>query len=86
MSLHVPELKGILTSLLAELGLAESATTGASGEALPALSPEQQLLVDCYRSGQIEPWAWRQHLNEDPTLAAHFRPAIAIKRFHSSGR
>lgn len=72
MSLHIPKIDGIVTSLLTEVGLLNAATD-APNQTLPPLSPEQQALVDCYRSGQIEPWAWRQHLDEDPVLAAHFR-------------
>lgn len=35
------------------------------------LTSAQRLLLDCYRSGQIEPWAWKQHLNEDRMLPVH---------------
>jgi hypothetical protein len=29
---------------------------------------EQELLVDCHRSGQISEWQWQEHLKEDPKL------------------
>ncbi len=29
---------------------------------------EQELLVDCYRSGQISERQWQEHLKEDPKL------------------
>ena len=72
MSLHLSDLKGTVASFLTEVGLIEPPTATALQGALPPLSPEQQLLVDCYRSGQIEAWAWQQHLDEDPVLASHF--------------
>ncbi|WP_081161403.1 hypothetical protein [Ensifer aridi] len=78
MALHISELKGTVTSLLAEIGLIEPVRTNASAQPVPPLSPEQQLLVECYRSGQIEHWAWQQHLDEDPVLAAHFRRGSAL--------
>jgi hypothetical protein len=33
------------------------------------LTEEQKLLIECYRSGQIEEWAWAEHLAEHPNLA-----------------
>ncbi|MDH6268683.1 hypothetical protein M2360_004090 [Rhizobium sp. SG_E_25_P2] len=35
------------------------------------LNGEENLLLMCYRSGQIEEWAWEQHRSEHPRLAAH---------------
>jgi hypothetical protein len=29
---------------------------------------EQELLIACYRSGQINERQWQQHIAEDPTL------------------
>lgn len=37
----------------------------------PELTEEEDMLLSCYRSGQIEEWAWTQHLAEHPALAAY---------------
>lgn len=37
------------------------------------LTEEEQLLLDCYRSGQIEEWAWTEHLAEHPGLSAYLQ-------------
>lgn len=37
----------------------------------PKLTEEEDMLLSCYRSGQIEEWAWTQHLAEHPALAAY---------------
>jgi hypothetical protein len=77
MSIHYADVKGGLVSLLAEIGLVEPNVEATAVEPLPPLSAEQELLVACWRSGQIEPSVWLGHLNEDPVLAAHFRrPAV----------
>jgi hypothetical protein len=34
------------------------------------LTEEERILLDCYRSGQIEEWAWTEHLAEHPGLSA----------------
>ncbi|OAP46494.1 hypothetical protein [Sinorhizobium americanum] len=72
MSLHVSGIKGTVASFLAELGIIEP-VADVSTPSLQSLSPERQLLADCYASGQIEEWAWQRHLDEDPVLAAQFR-------------
>jgi hypothetical protein len=43
---------------------------------LPPLSTAQLLLIECYRSGQIEESAWQEHLDEDSDLAAYFREPV----------
>lgn len=49
---------------------------------LPPLSDEQLLLIECYRSGQIEESAWQEHLDEDSDLAAHFRRPVRRQSLH----
>jgi hypothetical protein len=49
---------------------------------LPQLSEQQLLLIDCYRSGQIEESAWQEHLDEDSDLAAYFREPVAKASVH----
>lgn len=44
---------------------------------LPPPNMQQWLLIDCYRSGQIEQSAWQGHLDEDSDLAAYFRRPAA---------
>lgn len=73
MSLHISELKGSLYSFFAELGLVETEARHDERSDLPQLTLEQELLIQCYQSGQIEHWAWEQHLDHDRVLAAHFR-------------
>ncbi|MBB1247817.1 hypothetical protein [Rhizobium sp. G21] len=36
----------------------------------PQLNDEEELLLACYRSGQIGEWAWSQHVAEHPALAS----------------
>ncbi len=49
---------------------------------LPPLNKQQLLLVDCYRSGQIDESAWQEHLDEDSDLAAYFREPVAKASVH----
>lgn len=74
MSLHVADIKGTITSFLAEIGLADPEKIEAMDD-LPEINTQQQLLLACYRSGQIEPGAWQAHLDRDPVRAAHFGAA-----------
>lgn len=55
-----------------------------SGEqpGLPVLNEQQLLLIDCYRSGQIEESAWQEHLDADRDLAAHFHEQAAKAAIH----
>lgn len=76
MALHYTDVRGTLVSFLAEVGLIEPSVEATAVDPAPPLSPEQQLLVECWQSGQIEPGAWQRHLDEDPVLAAHFQKPI----------
>ena len=49
---------------------------------LPPLNEEQLLLIECYRTGQIEESAWQEHLDEDSDLAAYFRTSGAKASMH----
>ncbi|MDQ0455028.1 hypothetical protein [Rhizobium paknamense] len=79
MSLHVSDLRGSLVSLLTEMGLMEPETARTEAHELPPLSSEQELLLACYRSGQMEEWAWQAHLDHDAVLADYWR-GIDTKR------
>jgi hypothetical protein len=76
MSLHVSDIKGTITSFLVEIGLADPEKVEAQDAHLPLLTAEQELLIQCYQSGQIEPDQWQRHLEQDPALAAHFAPGV----------
>jgi hypothetical protein len=49
---------------------------------LPPLSEQQLLLIECYRSDQIEESAWQEHLDEDSDLAAYFRAPVRREAVH----
>ncbi|AXV16028.1 hypothetical protein CYG48_10190 [Neorhizobium sp. SOG26] len=76
MSLHVSDIKGTITSFLVEVGLADPEKVVANEAHPPLLTREQELLVQCYRSGQIDADQWRIHLEEDPALAAYFASGV----------
>lgn len=47
---------------------------------LPPLSMSQEMLMLCFLSGQVEASAWREHLEEDQILAAHFSLAMSRRQ------
>lgn len=73
MAMHYTDIRGTLVSFLAEIGLVGPNVEATATDPVPPLSTEQELLVECWRSGQIEPAVWWQHLDEDPVLAANFQ-------------
>ena len=75
MSLHYADVKSGWVSFLAEIVSVEPSVEATATQLVQPLSDEQELLVSCWRSGQIEPEAWQRHLDKYPVLAAHFRGA-----------
>lgn len=65
------ELRVQLFGLLMALGVTEPIAT----PDITMVESAQLALVECYRSGQMEEWAWQEHIRECPELKARLESA-----------